>query len=83
MSGSTGDRVLHGHPGLVEGATAAAGDTANENVLALLRQYAITLRRNIVPEVSNDAHELARRIYRKHKRAIDLIIEHRDRYQPN
>ena len=68
---------------LVEEATAAAGDTANEDVTALLRQYAITLRRNIVPEVSNDVHELARRIYRKHKRAIDLIIEHRDRYQPN
>ena len=43
---------------LVEGTTAAAGDTANGDVLALLRQYAITLRRNIVPEVSNDVHEL-------------------------
>ena len=68
---------------LVEGTMAAAGDAANEDVLALLRQYAITLRRNIVPEVSNDVHELARRIYRKHKRAIDLIIEHRERYEPN
>ena len=36
-----------------------------------------------LPEVSNDVHELARRIYRKHKRAIDLIIEHRERYEPN
>ena len=36
-----------------------------------------------MPEVSNDVHELARRIYRKHKRAIDLIIEHRERYEPN
>ena len=68
---------------LVEGTMAAAGDTANEDVLAFLRQYAITLRRNIVPEVSNDVHELARRIYRKHKRAIDLIIEHRESYEPN
>lgn len=68
---------------LVEGTMAAAGDTANGDVLAVLRQYAITLRRNIVPEVSNDVHELARRIYRKHKRAIDLIIEHRERYEPN
>ena len=68
---------------LVEGTMAAAGDAANEDVLALLRQYAVTLRRNIVPEVSNDVHELARRIYRKHKRAIDLIIEHRERYEPN
>ena len=62
---------------------AAAGDAANEDVLAFLRQYAITLRRNIVPEVSNDVHELARRIYRKHRQAIDLIIEHRERYEPN
>ena len=68
---------------LVEGTMAAAGDAANEDVLAFLRQYAITLRRNIVPEVSNDVHELARRIYRKHRRAIDLIIEHRERYEPN
>ena len=68
---------------LVEGTMAAAGDTAKGDVLALLRQYAITLRRNIVPEVSNDVHELARRIYRKHRQAIDLIIEHRERYEPN
>lgn len=68
---------------LVEGTVAAAGDAANYDVLAFLRQYAITLRRNIVPEVSNDVHKLARRIYRKHKRAIDLIIEHRERYEPN
>ena len=68
---------------LVEEAIAAAGDTANGDVLAFLRQYAITLRRNIVPEVSNDVHELARRIYRKHKEAIGLIIEHRERYEPN
>jgi hypothetical protein len=68
---------------LVEGIIEPGGQTANEDVMALLRQYAITLRRNIVPEVSNDVHELARRIYRKHKRAIDLIIEHRESYEPN
>ena len=68
---------------LVEETMAAAGDPANEDVLAFLGQYAITLRRNIVPEVSNDVHELARRIYRKHRQAIDLIIEHRERYEPN
>ena len=68
---------------LVEGAIAARGDTANGDVLAFLRQYVITLRRNIVPEVSNDVHALARRIYRKHKQAIDLIIKHRERYEPN
>ena len=68
---------------LVEDTIVAAGDAANEDVLAFLRQYAITLRRNIVPEVSNDVHELARRIYRRHRQAIDLIIENRERYEPN
>ena len=58
-------------------------ESINEDVGATLRQYATTLRRNIVPDVSNDVHELARRIYRKHKQAIDLIIENRERYQPN
>ena len=57
--------------------------SVNEDVKTLLRQYATTLRRNIVPEVSEDVHRLARAIYRKHKQAIDLIIEHRDRYEPN
>ncbi len=61
----------------------AKGAAVHQDVAAALRQYAITLRRNIVPEVSDDVHELARKIYRKHKKAIDLIIEHRDRYEPN
>ena len=68
---------------LVEGAIAPEGNSANEDVVAFLRQYAITLRRNLVSEVSNDVHALARRIYRKHKQAIDLIIEHQERYEPN
>ena len=71
--------ILH----VIERTIRDKGDCINEDVSALLRQYAVTLRRNIVPEVSNDVHELARRIYRKHKQAIDLIIEHRGRYEPN
>ena len=55
----------------------------NSDVAAFLRQYAVTLRRNIVPDISNDIHELAKRIYRRHTRAIDLIIENRERYAPN
>ena len=47
---------------LVEEAIAPEGNSANEDVVAFLRQYAITLRRNIVSEVSNDVHALARRI---------------------
>ena len=58
-------------------------DSLDQDVIAFLRQYAITLRRNIVPDVSNDVHQLARRIYRKHQAAIDLIVEYRDQYRPN
>lgn len=68
---------------LIEGTIEVGGNTVNEDLTAFLSQYAITLRRNIVPEVSNDVHELARRIYRKHQRAIDPIIEYRERYEPN
>lgn len=68
---------------LVEETIEAAKGTAHEDVLAFLRQYATTLRRNLVPEVSNDVHSLARRIYRKHQRAIDLITDNKAKYQPN
>ena len=69
--------------GLVERTVKEKSDSLHDDVKALLRQYATTLRRNIVPEVSDDVHQLARQIYRKHKQAIDLIIEHRERYEPN
>ena len=59
------------------------GASVHQDVAAMLRQYGITLRRNIVPDVGDEVHKLARMIYRKHKRAIDLIIEHRDEYEPN
>lgn len=68
---------------LVEECIAANVETANEHVLAFLSQYVLTLRRNIVPDVSNDVHELARQIYRKHQRAIDLIFENKESYRPN
>ena len=72
-------RILNLIDGLVDGETAIQ----NRDVRAVLNQYAVTLRRNIVPDVSNDIHELAKRIYRKHRRAIDLIIENKERYTPN
>ena len=68
---------------LVERTIEEKSESIQADVKALLRQYATTLRRNIVPEVSDDVHQLARQIYRKHKQAIDLIIEHRERYEPN
>lgn len=69
--------------GLVEGLLAIQPPPSNADVRAVLRQYAITLRRNIVPEVSNDIHKLARLVYLKHRRAIDLIADNRDQYRPN
>ena len=69
--------------GLVEKTLEERGEAVHEDVRALLRQYATTLRRNIVPEVSDEMHRLAPQIYRKHRQAIDLIIEHRERYEPN
>ena len=68
---------------LVERTIEEKSESIHADVKALLRQYATTLRRNIVPDVSDDVHQLARQIYRKHKQAIDLIIEHRERYEPN
>ena len=73
---------------LVEGLIHDDRDSPNQDVIAFLRQYAITLRRNSVrrnsvPDVSNDVHQLAQGIYRKHQAAIDLIIENKDRYLPN
>ena len=36
-----------------------------------------------MPDVSNDVHKLARRIYRKHQAAIDLIMKNAEHYKPN
>ena len=68
---------------LVEGILDSESNIENRDVSGLLNQYVVTLRRNIVPDVSNDIHELAQRIYRKHQRAIDLIMENIDQYRPD
>ena len=46
-----------------------------EDVRAFLRQYATTLRRNVMPETN--ISQLARRIYLEHREAIDLIADNR------
>ena len=46
---------------------------ADENVRAFLRQYATTLRRNIVPDTS--IAQRARQIYLQHREVMDIIIE--------
>ena len=47
-------------------------DSPNQGVHAFLRQYATTLRRNIMPDTS--IPQLARRIYLEHWEAMDQII---------
>jgi hypothetical protein len=49
--------------------------TLGADVATLIRHYSQMLRRHIVTE--SEIAELCRRIYRKHKVAIDLIFEHR------
>ena len=46
-----------------------------EGVDAFLRQYAVTLRRNIMPDTS--IAQMARKIYLEHQEAMDLIIANR------
>ena len=48
-------------------------NSADENVRAFLRQYATTLRRNIVPDTS--IAQRARQIYLQHREVMDIIIE--------
>ena len=57
---------------LVEKTDANCGDAIRGDVRVFLRQYATTLRRNIVPE-SQEVRQLARRIYLENREAIDLI----------
>lgn len=53
---------------------------SKEDIRAFLRQYATTLRRNIVPDTSTNIREMVRAIYSGHKGAIDLIIQHKPDY---
>ncbi len=50
------------------------GAAINADVSVMLRHYADLLRRHIVSE--SDIAEISQQIYARHKRAIDLIIEH-------
>lgn len=51
------------------------GASLNPDLGVLLRHYTQMLRRHIVSE--SEIAELCRRIYRKHKQALDLIFEHK------
>lgn len=51
------------------------GHSPNSAVRAFLRQYATTLRRNLVPDTS--VSQLARRIYLEHREAVELLLANR------
>ena len=54
-------------------------DSGSAEVLAFLRQYANTLRRDILGD--NEVRDLARKIYAHHSTAIELINQHRPNHQ--
>jgi hypothetical protein len=50
-------------------------DTIGEEIYSFINQYKEILRRHIVED--SDIQEICRRIYKKHKKALDLIYEFR------
>lgn len=60
---------------LAEELAGARASVLGPDVLALLRHYVQMLRRHIVSDSEID--DLCRRIYQKHRRALDLIYERR------
>lgn len=61
--------------GIVERLTEKRASTIGADVRTLMSHYGQMLRRHIVSE--SEIAELCRRIYRKHRLALDLIFEHR------
>lgn len=51
------------------------GSTLGTDVVTIMKHYTTMLRRHIVAD--SEVADLCRRIYRKHKQALDLIFEHR------
>lgn len=60
---------------IIERITAKRASTLGDDVRALMIHYTQMLRRHIVSD--SEIVELCRRIYRKHQKALDLILEHR------
>ena len=58
---------------LVERTIEHWGGRGTEGIMAFLRQYAKTLRRNIVPET--ETKRMANNLYLRHREAIDLIVD--------
>ncbi len=64
---------------LVERTVADNAASINQDVAAFLRQYATTLRRNIV-QAPTEVQQHARKIYLENRAALDLIYLHRPDY---
>jgi len=60
---------------LVDKVLDARWSTLGEDVRSALKQYLMVLRRHVLS--NSEVQELAQKIYRHHKKAIDLIIESR------
>ena len=66
---------------LVEQTISNTANPVREDVRAFLQQYAITLRRNIMPDANTNIAELARKIYLEHREAIELIYRNKPDYR--
>ncbi|MBS1793568.1 MAG: PD-(D/E)XK nuclease family protein [Acidobacteria bacterium] len=64
---------------ILESLTEKRASTLGGDVRTLMTHYTQMLRRHIVSE--SEIVELCRRIYKKHKQALDLIFEHRPNEQ--
>jgi hypothetical protein len=60
---------------VLDGLVASRASVINPDVKSLLNHYTEMLRRHIVGD--SEVARLARQIYHRHKRALDLIYEHR------
>ena len=64
---------------LVEQTLDHSANAISDEARVFLRQYAATLRRNIVPE-STEMQQLARQIYLEHRETVELIYANRPNY---
>ena len=64
---------------LVEGMVAGHAGTIGEDIRWFLRQYAGTLRRNIMP-VPDAVQKRAREIYIAHREVIEMVCQHKPAY---
>ena len=60
---------------VIEQIAETSDNSVQAEVRAFLRQYATTLRRNLMPDTSVSL--LARRIYLEHREAVDLLVANR------